>query len=144
MFAQGASVPAATEWTNKLIWGDNKYILASLLNGDSSIGLEPLAGKVNLIYIDPPFATGQDFSYQVRVGDETLEKEANLIEEKAYRDTWGKGMESYLQMMYERLILARELLSDTGSIYLHCDPTASHYLKLLLDDVIGTGFLGMR
>ena len=126
------------DWANSLIWGENKRILASLIAGDPSIGLEPLAGKVDLIYIDPPFATGQDFSYQVRGGDETWQKKANLIEEKAYRDTWGKGMESYLQMMHERLTLARELLSPTGSMYLHCDPTASHYLKLLLDDIFGT------
>ena len=125
------------DWANSLIWGDNKRILASLIAGDPSIGLEPLAGKVDLIYIDPPFASGQDFSYRVQGGDETWQKKANLIEEKAYRDTWGKGMESYLQMMHERLTLARELLSPTGSMYLHCDPTASHYLKLLIDDVFG-------
>ena len=125
------------EWTNSLIWGDNKYILASLIAGDPAIGLEPLAGKVDLIYIDPPFASGQDFSYQVRVGDETWRKEANLLEEKAYRDTWGKGMESYLTIMHERLLLARDLLSPTGSMYLHCDDTALHYLKLLMDSVFG-------
>ena len=123
MFAQGAAPPAEV-WTNKLVWGDNKYVLASLLNGDPSIGLEPLAGKVDLIYIDPPFATGQDFSYRMRVGDEEWEKEANLIEEKAYRDTWGKGMDSYLQMMYERLVLARDLLSEAGTIWVHMDEHA--------------------
>ncbi len=95
MLAQGAAL-AGSEWKNKLVWGDNKYVLASLIEGDPSIGLEPLAGRVDLIYIDPPFATGQDFSYEVRVGDEEWEKEANLIEEKAYRDTWGKGIDSYL------------------------------------------------
>ena len=139
MLAQGsAPLPALTDWTNKLIWGDNKPILASLIAGDPSIGLEPLAGKVDLIYIDPPFASGQDFSYRVQVGDETWHKEANLIEEKAYRDTWGLGMESYIPVMHERLALARELLSPSGSVYLHCDPTASHYLKLLMDTLFGT------
>ena len=138
MLAQGsAPLPALTDWTNKLIWGDNKPILASLIAGDPSIGLEPLAGKVDLIYIDPPFASGQDFSYRVQVGDETWHKEANLIEEKAYRDTWGQGMESYIPVMHERLVLARELLSPSGSVYLHCDPTASHYLKMLMDNVFG-------
>lgn len=131
------SPTGSADWANSLIWGDNKYILASLIAGDPAIGLEPLAGKVDLIYIDPPFASGQDFSYQVRVGDETWRKEANLIEENAYRDTWGQGMESYIPMMHERISLARELLSPTGSIYLHCDPTASHYLKLLMDDGFG-------
>lgn len=128
----------SADWANSLIWGDNKYILASLIAGDPAIGLEPLAGKVDLIYIDPPFASGQDFSYQVRVGDETWRKEANLIEEKAYRDTWGKGMESYLAMMHERLTLARELLAPTGSVYLHCDDTALHYLKVIMDDTLGS------
>lgn len=78
---------ADTSWKNKLIWGDNKYVMASLFQGDPSIGLEPLAGKIDLIYIDPPFATGQDFSYRARVGDEEWLKEASIIEETAYRDT---------------------------------------------------------
>jgi len=76
----------ADAWRNKLIWGDNKYVLASLLEGDPAIGLEPLAGKVDLIYIDPPFDTGDDFSYRIRVGDVEVGKEPSLIEEKAYRD----------------------------------------------------------
>lgn len=126
-----------TSWTNKLIWGDNKYVLASLLQGDPSIGLEALAGKVNLIYIDPPFATGQDFSYQVRVGDQEWLKEASIIEETAYRDTWGRGLDSYLQMMYERLVLMRELLAATGTIYVHMDYHVGHYVKLMLDNLLG-------
>lgn len=131
------STTGSADWANSLIWGDNKYILASLIAGDPAIGLEPLAGKVDLIYIDPPFASGQDFSYQVRVGDETWRKEANLIEEKAYRDMWGGWMSTYIPTMYERLVLAMELLSPDGSIYVHCDPTASHYLKLILDQMLG-------
>ncbi|MBE0415676.1 MAG: site-specific DNA-methyltransferase, partial [Dehalococcoidia bacterium] len=79
-------------WRNKLIWGDNKYVLASLLE-------EGFAGKINLIYIDPPFDTGDDFSFSVKVGDEELEKKPSIIEQKAYNDTWGKGTDSYLQMM---------------------------------------------
>lgn len=92
MLAQGD--PATNGWTNKLIWGENKYVMAALLQGDASIGLEPLAGKVDLIYIDPPFATGQDFSYQVRVGDEEWLKEASIIEETAFRDTLGDVAEA--------------------------------------------------
>jgi len=119
----------APGWRNKLIWGDNKYIMASLL--------PEFAGKINLIYIDPPFATGADFSINVRVGDLEWTKEASVIEEKAYRDTWGKGLDSYLQMMYDRLVLMRELLSDNGSIYVHLDYRVVHYVKIITDEIFG-------
>ncbi|MFQ5874606.1 MAG: site-specific DNA-methyltransferase, partial [Dehalococcoidia bacterium] len=137
LLAQGGASPAASGWTNKLIWGDNQYVLASLLQGDPSTGLEPLAGKVDIIYIDPPFGTEQDFSYRARVGDEEWLKEASVIEETAYRDTWGRGLDSYLHMLYERLVLMRELLADTGSIYVHVDYGVAHYVKLLLDEIFG-------
>lgn len=126
-----------SSWKNKLIWGDNKYVMASLLQGDASIGLEPLAGKIDLIYIDPPFATGQDFSYRARVGDEEWVKEASIIEETAYRDTWGRGLDSYLQMMYERLVLIREFLAEDGCLYLHVDSNVGGYLKCMMDEVFG-------
>jgi len=126
---------ADTSWKNKLIWGDNKYVMASLLQGDPSIGLEPLAGKIDLIYIDPPFATGADFSINMKVGDAEWMKEASIIEEKAYRDTWGKGLDSYLQMLYERLVLMKDLLSDKGSIYVHLDWHVGHYVKLIMDEI---------
>jgi len=93
-----------SNWYNRLIWGDNKYIMASLL--------EEFAGKIDLIYIDPPFATGADFSVKMTLGDAEWTKEPSAIEDKAYRDTWGQGLDSYLQMMYERLVLMRELLSS--------------------------------
>lgn len=116
-------------WRNKLIWGDNKYIMSSLL--------EEFGGKINLIYIDPPFATGADFSINMRVGDLEWTKEASVIEEKAYGDTWGRGLDSYLQMMYDRLVLMKELLSDDGSIYVHLDWHVGHYVKLIMDEVFG-------
>jgi len=119
----------APGWRNKLIWGDNKYIMASLL--------PEFAGKINLIYIDPPFATGADFSIDIKVGDLEWTKEASVIEEKAYRDTWGKGMDSYLQMMYDRLVLMRELLADNGSIYVHLDWHLEHYVKIITDEIFG-------
>ena len=128
---------ADTSWKNKLIWGENKYVMASLLQGDASIDLEPLAGKIDLIYIDPPFATGADFRINMKVGDAEWAKEASIIEEKAYRDTWGKGLDSYLQMLYERLVLMKDLLSDTGSIYVHLDWHIGHYVKLIMDDIFG-------
>ncbi len=126
-----------SSWRNKLIWGENRYVIDSLLQGDPSIGLEPLAGKIDLIYIDPPFATEQDFSYRVRVGDEEWLKEASIIEEKAYRDTWGRGWDSYLQMVYDRILLMRELLADTGSIYVHIGQNVSHMVRALMDEVFG-------
>ena len=137
MFAQGGGAGGA--WTNKLIWGNNKYVIASLLMGDPNIGLEPLAGKVDLIYIDPPFATGQDFSYLVRIGDEEWIKEASIIEEKAYRDTWGKGLDSYLQWFYESLVLLRDLLRPGGSMYIHIGPNMNHYCRVIADEVFGIG-----
>jgi len=120
------------EWRNKLIWGDNKYVMSALL--------EKYAGKIDLIYIDPPFATGANFSTTVTIGDNKVEhtKEASAIEELAYRDTWGKGLDSFLQMMYDRLLLMRELLSDKGSIYVHVDYRVDSYLRLIMDEIFGT------
>jgi adenine-specific DNA-methyltransferase len=114
-------------WKNRLIWGDNKYIMSSLL--------EEFAGKIDLIYIDPPFATGADFSYKVDVGDSEVVKEPSMIEEIAYRDTWGKGMDSFLQMMYERLFIMKDLLSSNGSIYVHLDWHVSHFIKIIMDEI---------
>jgi len=118
-------------WKNKLIWGDNKLIMSSLM--------EKFAGKINLIYIDPPFATGADFKFKIQVGDEDEEiiKEHSVIEEKAYRDTWGRGLDSYLQMMYERLVLMKELLAENGSIYVHLDWHVGHYVKVMMDEIFG-------
>ena len=107
-------------WTNKLIWGDNKLVLASLKNGPLRREIEA-AGGLKLIYIDPPFDVGADFSLNIEVGDETLTKEPSVIEEVAYRDTWGRGTDSYLSMIYERLQLMRDLLGNEGAIYVHCD-----------------------
>ncbi|MBM3708095.1 MAG: site-specific DNA-methyltransferase, partial [Actinobacteria bacterium] len=116
-------------WRNRLIWGDNKYIMSSLL--------EEFAGKIDLIYIDPPFATGADFSYKADIGDAEAVKEPSMIEEIAYRDTWGKGMDSFLQMMFERLIFMKDLLSEGGSIYIHLDWHVGHYVKIIMDEVFG-------
>jgi len=95
------------------------------------------AGKVKLAYIDPPFDTGADFSHRVAVGEGTVEKLPSILEEHAYRDTWGAGHQSYLSMMYERLVLIHELLTHDGSIYLHCDWRVSSFLRLVLDEIFG-------
>lgn len=120
-------------WKNKLIWGDNKLVMSSLLKN--------FAGKINLIYIDPPFATGADFKFKILIGEEKdqVVKEHSILEEKAYRDTWGKGLNSYLQMMYERLILMRDLLAENGSIYVHLDWHVGHYVKVMMDEIFGYG-----
>ncbi|WP_309233078.1 site-specific DNA-methyltransferase [Blastococcus sp. TML/C7B] len=122
-------------WRNRLIWGDNLHVLASLA--------DELAGQVDLVYIDPPFDSRQDYKVRIAVGDggaaadQDLAKLSSVIEEKAYRDTWGKGVDSYLQMLYQRLVLIRELLSDRGSLFLHLAPNVSHLARVLLDEIFG-------
>lgn len=123
-------------WTNKLIWGDNKLILSSLKNGPLREEIEKQGG-LKLIYIDPPFDVGADFSMDIEIGDDTFTKNPSIIEEIAYRDTWGKGADSFIAMIYERLILMRDLLSEDGSIYVHCDWRVNSYLRLVLDEVFG-------
>lgn len=123
-------------WTNKLIWGDNKLILSSLKNGPMRREIEKQGG-LKLIYIDPPFDVGADFSMNVEIGDESFTKKPSVIEEVAYRDTWGKGADSFIAMIYERLKLMHGLLADDGSIYVHCDWRVSPYIKILLDEVLG-------
>ena len=125
-------------WTNKLIWGDNKLILSSLKNGPLREEIEKQGG-LKLIYIDPPFDVGADFSMDIEIGDETFTKKPNILEEIAYRDTWGKGADSFIAMIYERLVLMRDLLAEDGSIYVHCDWRVNGYLRLVLDEIFGTG-----
>lgn len=121
-------------WTNKLIWGDNKLILSSLKSGALRRYIED-AGGLKLIYIDPPFDVGADFSMDIEVGDETFRKEPTLLEQIAYRDTWGRGVDSYLVMLYERLLLMRDLCSPTASIYVHVDWRLNSSVRLLLDEI---------
>jgi len=123
-------------WTNKLIWGDNKLILSSLKNGPLRESIEA-EGGIKLIYIDPPFDVGADFSMKIQVGEESFTKEANVLENIAYRDTWGKGADSFIAMMYERLILMKDLLAEDGSIYVHCDWRVNSFLRSVLDEIFG-------
>ena len=134
LFASGRE----TAWRNRLVWGDKKYVLPSLL--------PEFASKVNLIYIDPPFDTGADFSFTATIPDNpeteedettTFIKQPSILEQKAYRDTWGRGLDSYLQWFYETALLLRELLEDNGSIYVHIDWRLAHYAKAVLDEVFG-------
>ena len=123
-------------WTNKLIWGDNKLILSSLKSGALRRQIED-AGGLKLIYIDPPFDVGADFSMDIEIGGETFHKEPNLLEQIAYRDTWGRGADSFIAMIYERLILMRDLMHSEGSIYVHMGWGVSHYVRGVMDEVFG-------
>lgn len=123
-------------WTNKLIWGDNKLILSSLRSGPLHQQIEE-AGGLKLIYIDPPFDVGADFSMDIEIGGETFHKEPNLLEQIAYRDTWGRGADSFISMIYERLLLMRDLLTNDGAIYVHCDWRVNPFIRLALDEVFG-------
>jgi len=123
-------------WTNKLIWGDNKLILSSLKNGPMREEIEKQGG-LKLIYIDPPFDVGADFSMDIEIGGGKFTKKPNILEEIAYRDTWGKGADSFISMIYERLVLMRDLLAEDGSIYVHCDWRVNSYIRLVMDEVFG-------
>ncbi len=134
-----------TGWTNKLIWGDNKLILSSLKNGPLRKEIEAQGG-LKLIYIDPPFDVGADFSMDITIGDgedeESFTKKPSVIEEIAFRDTWGKGADSFIAMMYERLKLMYDLLAEDGSIYVHCDWRLSCHIRLILDEIFGRDSFG--
>ena len=132
-FASGRQV---TGWTNKLIWGDNKYILSSLKNGPMREEIEK-EGGIKLIYIDPPFDVGADFSMNVEIGDDSYEKKPNVLEQLAYRDTWGRGEDSFLSMIYERLLIMSDLLADDGSILLHCDWRLNSQIRIIMGEVFG-------
>ena len=123
-------------WTNKLIWGDNKLILSSLKNGPLREEIEQQGG-LKVIYIDPPFDVGADFSMDIEIGDETFTKKPNILEEIAYRDTWGKGNDSFIAMLYERLVLMHDLLADDGSVYVHCDWRVTGNIRQVLDEIFG-------
>ena len=123
-------------WSNKLIWGDNKLILSSLKNGPLRKQIEA-EGGLKLIYIDPPFDVGANFSMNIEIGEDTFTKNPSVIEEIAYRDTWGKGADSFIAMIYERLKLMHGLLAENGSIYVHCDWRLSCHLRLILNEIFG-------
>jgi adenine-specific DNA-methyltransferase len=123
------------DWTNRLIYGDNLLAMAALLAGDEHT--PSLRGKVDLIYIDPPFDSKADYRTKVSLPGVELEQRPTVIEQFAYSDTWSDGTASYLAMITPRLILMRELLSETGSIYVHLDWHVGHYVKLVMDEVFG-------
>jgi adenine-specific DNA-methyltransferase len=125
----------SAEWHNRLIYGDNLLAMAALLAGDD--GSPSLRGKIDLIYIDPPFDSKADYRTKITLPGVELEQKPTVIEQFAYSDTWADGTASYLAMITPRLILMRELLSDSGSIYVHLDWHVGHYVKLVMDEVFG-------
>jgi len=112
------------DWENLLIWGENKAVMNTLLS--------QFENKISLVYIDPPFATGGDFNLKVQIGEK-----GNFLDNIAYTDKWGEGLDSYLDFLYERLVLMRRLLANQGSIYIHLDWHISHYIKLIMDEIFG-------
>jgi adenine-specific DNA-methyltransferase len=122
-------------WHNRLIYGDNLLAMAALLAGD--LDNISLRGKVDLIYIDPPFDSKADYRTKVTLPGVELEQRPTVIEQFAYSDTWSDGTASYLAMITPRLVLMRELLAETGSIYVHLDWHVGHYVKLVMDEVFG-------
>ena len=124
-------------WFNRLVYGDNLFVMQALLNGDEKTGLPSMRGAIDLIYIDPPFDSKADYRTKITLPTGDIEARPAVIDQFAYSDTWKKGTVSYLEMLYPRLMLMRDLLSDKGSIYVHCDWHAGHYLKIILDDIFG-------
>jgi len=125
------------EWMNRLVYGDNLLAMQALLAGDEATGLPSLRGKVDLIYIDPPFDSKADYRTKINLPGVDIEQKPTVIEQFAYSDTWQDGTVSYLKMLYPRLVLMRELLSDKGSIYVHIDWHVGAYVKVLMDDILG-------
>jgi DNA modification methylase len=123
-------------WTNKLIWGDNRLILSSLANGPMRREIED-AGGLQLVYIDPPFDVGADFSMDVSIGDDSVTKNPSIIEEIAYRDTWGRGTDSYVAMMRERIALIHSLLAESGTLVVHSGIQVNHVIRLITEEVFG-------
>ena len=125
------------EWMNRLIYGDNLLAMQALLAGDAQTGLPSLRGKVGLIYIDPPFDSKADYRTKISLPGTDVEQKPTILEQFAYADTWEDGTISYLKMLYPRLLLMREMLSDQGSIYVHIDWHVGHYVKAIMDDIFG-------
>jgi len=125
------------DWYNRLIYGDNLLVMQALLAGDEESGLSSLRGKIDLIYIDPPFDSKADYRTKITLPGGDIEQKPSVIEQFAYSDTWKDGTVSYLKMLYPRLVLMKELLSDRGSIYVHVDWHVGSYVRVMLDEIFG-------
>lgn len=126
-------------WFNRLCYGDNLMVMQALLTGDKSTGLPSMRGKIDLIYIDPPYDSKADYRTKITLPSGDIDLKPTVLEQFAYSDTWKEGTVSYLKNLYPRLYLMRELLSDKGSIYVHLDWHVGHYVKILMDEIFGRG-----
>lgn len=136
-FGQSVKEAKDNEWYNRVIYGDNLLTMQALLAGDSKTGLQSMRGKIDLIYIDPPFASKADYRTKIHLPGDDIEQRPTVIEQFAYSDTWKNGTVSYLEMIVPRLILMRELLSEQGSIYVHIDWHVGAYVKVIMDEIFG-------
>ncbi|MDW7727154.1 MAG: DNA methyltransferase [Candidatus Methanoperedens sp.] len=134
-FGQSIKIDYKNEWFNRLIYGDNLLAMQALLAGNGNT--PSMRGKIDLIYIDPPFDSKADYRTKIHLPGTDIEQKPTVIEQFAYADTWKDGTASYLQMMVSRLVLMRELLSERGSIYVHIDWHVGHYVKVIMDDIFG-------
>ncbi|MDR2352201.1 MAG: site-specific DNA-methyltransferase, partial [Deltaproteobacteria bacterium] len=133
---QASTIDSKKRWLNKLISGDNKLVLSSLKNGPLREEIENNGG-IKLIYIDPPFDVGNDYHIDIEIGDTLIKKDPLVLVELAYKDTWGYGKDSFINMIYERLLIMHELISKDGSLYLHCDWRISGHMREILDEIFG-------
>ena len=124
-------------WMNRLIYGDNLLAMQALLAGDAQTGLPSLRGKVDLIYIDPPFDSKADYRTKISLPGTDIQQKPTVIEQFAYADTWEEGTISYLKMLCPRILLMKELLANTGSLYVHIDWHVGAYMKVLMDEIMG-------
>ena len=124
-------------WMNRLVYGDNLLTMQALLAGDPQTGLPSLRGKVDLIYIDPPFDSKANYRTPITLPNASFSQRPTVIEQFAYADTWEEGTISYLKMIYPRLMLMKEMLSEKGSIYVHIDWHIGAYVKVVLDEIFG-------
>ena len=125
------------DWVNRLVYGDNLLVMEALLTGDEASGLPSMRGKIDLIYIDPPFDSKADYRTKITLPNGDINQRPTVIEQFAYADTWKDGTVSYLKMMYPRLTFLRELLSSKGNLYVHLGIQANHYIRILLDHIFG-------
>lgn len=134
---QRLSQNLGAEWVNRLVYGDNLLVMQALLAGDPATGLPSMRGKIDLIYIDPPFDSKADYRTKITLPGGTIEQKPAVLEQFAYSDTWKDGTVSYLNMLYPRLVLMKEMLSEEGSICVHLDWHVGHYVKVIMDDIFG-------
>lgn len=137
LYQKPIEAPSKDTWLNRLCYGDNLLVMQALLNGDPATGLPSMRGMIDLIYIDPPYDSKADYRSKITLPGVDVELNPTVLEQTAYSDTWKDGTVSYLKMMYPRLVIMRELLSDKGSIYVHLDWHVGHYVKLLMDEIFG-------